>query len=167
MTEFSHKTGDLIGSSYIKSQTRSLVGLNIENDDKHCFLRSILASLRPLGDSKTGHSTRISKFRQSFDELNAQGLNFSFSFNCSDVYKFEKLKNSSIKIFESSSYRDGIEQKHELIPFEFSENGSNKVIDLLLFKRQYVLSNTKHVFLGKHDSIFIYSCIHIYMYIYI
>ena len=42
-----YKTGELNGSSYNKFPLRSNAILNIQNNDKYCFLWSILASLHP------------------------------------------------------------------------------------------------------------------------
>ena len=47
MTKSFHKTGELNGSNYVKIPLRSNPILNIENNDKNCFLMSILASLHP------------------------------------------------------------------------------------------------------------------------
>ena len=42
-----YKTGELNGSSYVKIPSRSNAILNSQNNDKYCFLWSILASLHP------------------------------------------------------------------------------------------------------------------------
>ena len=41
------KTGELNGSSYVKSPLRSNAILNMRNIDKYCFLWPILADLHP------------------------------------------------------------------------------------------------------------------------
>ena len=46
-TVYFHKTGEMNGGSYVKIPLRSNVILNFENDDKYCFLWSILAFLHP------------------------------------------------------------------------------------------------------------------------
>ena len=43
MTIFFHKTNEMNGSNYVKIPLRSNAILNIENNDKYCFLWSILA----------------------------------------------------------------------------------------------------------------------------
>ena len=91
------KTTEMDGSTFLKILLRSSAILSIENDDKFCFLWSILASLHPFEDS---HPDIVSIFRQYFNELNIQGFDFTNRFNCSDVNKFEKLNNLSINIFE-------------------------------------------------------------------
>ena len=63
------------------------------------------------------------------------------------MYRFEKLNNLSINIYEL-----GFDQnKHKLIPIEISENESDKVINLLIYKNHYVLIKKLNVFIGKHD----------------
>ena len=42
-TVFFYKTGEMNGSNYVKIPLRSYAILNIENNDKYCFLWSILA----------------------------------------------------------------------------------------------------------------------------
>ena len=48
--------------------------LNMENDDKFCFLWPILAHLRPC---LNGHPNRVSNYGQIFDKLGIQGFNFT------------------------------------------------------------------------------------------
>ena len=43
MTRYFYKTGELNGSNYVKVPLRTNAILNIENNDKYCFLWSILA----------------------------------------------------------------------------------------------------------------------------
>ena len=52
------KTCDLNGSSTVTIPIRSNAILNIENNDKYCFLWSILDRLQP---SENDHPNRISK----------------------------------------------------------------------------------------------------------
>ena len=47
VTIYFYKTGEIKGSSYVKKRLRSSAILNIENDDKYCFLPSFLAYLHP------------------------------------------------------------------------------------------------------------------------
>ena len=96
----------MIGSSYVKIPFRSSTNLNIENDDKSFFIWSILAKLHPKAESKNGHPTRVSNYRQNFDELNIQGFCFTNEFKCTDTHKFEKLDNLPINIFELSLYQE-------------------------------------------------------------
>ena len=51
MTIYFYKTGEMNGRSYVKIPLRSSAVLNIENDDKYCFLWSILAKLHPCNNS--------------------------------------------------------------------------------------------------------------------
>ena len=52
-----YKTCELNGSNYVKILLRSNAILNIENNDKHCFIWSILASLHPCNNN---HPNRVS-----------------------------------------------------------------------------------------------------------
>ena len=143
MTISFYNTGNMDGSSYIKIPLRSSAILNIKNDDKYCFLWSILAKLHPCENN----SNIVSSYRKYFNELNIEGFDFTNGFKCSDMYRFEKLNNLSINIYEL-----GFDQnKHKLIPIEISKNESDKVIDLLIFKNHYVLIKKSNVFIGKHD----------------
>ena len=76
-------------------------------------------------------------------------------FKVSDVKKFEKLNNLSINIFELNFYQEDKIWKHKLIPLEISDNNSDEIIDLLIYKNHYVLIKKLHVFLGKPDCKFV------------
>ena len=65
------------GSSYVNIPLRSSAILNIENDDRFCFLWSILASLHPCENS---HPNRVSTYRQYFYELSIDDFDFSNGF---------------------------------------------------------------------------------------
>ena len=56
-----YKTGELNGSSYVKILLRPNAILNTQNNDKHCFLWSSLASLHPC---ENDHPKRISNYNQ-------------------------------------------------------------------------------------------------------
>ena len=140
------------GSNYIKIPPRSNAILSFENNDKYCFLWSILAYLHPCNNN---HPNRVSNYRQYFDELNIQGFDFSKGFKCSDVHKFNELKNLSVNIFELNFYQDQNQWKHKLIPIEISKNNSDRIIDLAIYKNHYVLINKLDVFLGDHNKKFI------------
>ena len=97
MKVYFYKTGDINGSNYTKNPLRSNAILNIENNDKSCFIWSILASFHPCNNN---HPNRVSNYKQFFDELNIQGFDFNKGFRCSDVHKFNELNNSSVNIFD-------------------------------------------------------------------
>ena len=97
------KTGELNGSNYVKIPLRSNAILNIENNDKYCFLWSILASLHPCNNN---HPNRISNYKQYFNELNIKGFDLARGFKCSDVHKFNELNNLSVNIIELNLYQD-------------------------------------------------------------
>ena len=53
----------MIGSNYVKIPLRSNAILNIEPNDKYCFLWSILAYLHPCNKN---HPNRVSNYTQYF-----------------------------------------------------------------------------------------------------
>ena len=65
------KTGELNGSSNVKIPLRSSALINIKNDDKNCFIWSILAKLHPC---ENDHPNRVSNYREYFNELNIEGF---------------------------------------------------------------------------------------------
>ena len=124
------------GSNYDKIPLRSNAILNIENNDKYCFIWSILANHYPCSKN---HPNRVSSYKQYLNELNINGFDFSYGFKCSDVHKFNELNNLSIKIFELIFYQDQIKWKHKLIPIEISKSNSDRFIDLAIYKNHYIL----------------------------
>ena len=54
------KTRELNGSNYVKIPLRNSAIWNIENDDKYCFLCSILAHLHPCNND---HPNTVSNYR--------------------------------------------------------------------------------------------------------
>ena len=141
------------GSNYIKIPLRSNAILNIENNDNYCFLWSILAYLHPCNNI---HPNRVSNYRQNFDELNIQGFDFTNGFKCSDVHKSNELNSLSVNIFELNFYQDQNQWKHKLLPIENSKNNSDRVIDLAIYKKHYVLIKQLDVFSGDHNKKFNY-----------
>ena len=152
MTIYFYETTEMNGSIYIKIPLRSNAILNVENNDKYCFLWSILAWLYPCNNN---HPNRVSNYRQYFNELNIQGFDFSKGFRCNDVHKFNELNILSVNIFELAFYQDQNQWKHKLIPIEISKNNSDKVIDLAIYKNHYVLIKKLDVFLGDHNKKYI------------
>ena len=140
------------GSNYVKITLRSKAILNIENNDKYCFLRSILAYLHPCS---INHPNRVSNNKQYFNELKINDFDFRNGFKCSDVHKFNELNNLSVNIFELNFYQDQNKWRHKLIPIEVSKNESDKVFDLLIYKNHYVFIKKLDVFLGDHNKKFI------------
>ena len=147
-----YKTTELNGTSYVKIPLRSNAILNIQNKDKYCFIWSILASLYPC---ETTHPSRVNNYLQYFNELNFQSFDFTHGFKCSDVHRFNELNNLSVNIYELNFYQDGDKRNHNLIPIEISKNGSDKVVDLLIYKNHYALIKKLHVFLGNHNKSFV------------
>ena len=131
---------------------RSNAILNIQNNDKYCFIWSILASLHPCGNT---HPSRVNNYIKYFNELNFQSFDFTNGFKYSDVHRFNEINNLSVNIFELNFYEDGDNWKHNLIPIEISKNESDRVVDLLIYKNHYALIRKLNVFLGDHHKNFI------------
>ena len=75
MTVYFHKTGELNGSIYFKIPLGSNAILNIETNDKYCFIWSVLANFHPCNNN---HPKRVTSFSQNFHELiNIQGFDFT------------------------------------------------------------------------------------------
>ena len=147
-----YKTTELNGTSYVKIPLRSNASLNVQNNDKYCFIWSILASLHPCENS---NPSRVNNFVQYFNELNIQNFDFTNGFKCSDVHRFNELNNLSVNIYELNFYQDGDKWKHNRLPIEISKNGSDKVVDLLFYKNHYAPIKKLHVFLGDHNKKFV------------
>ena len=123
--------------------------LNFENDDKFCFIWSILANYILFLIQKIGDSTGVSNYRQYFTELNIEGFGFTDGLKCNDVNKFENLNKLSINVFDLNFYPDQNTWKDKLIPIEVSKHDSDKKIDLLFYKNEYVLIKKLKVTLGN------------------
>ena len=98
MTIYFYQTGIMNGSNYVKIPLRSNAILIIENNDKDCFIWSILASLYPCNNNI--NPNRVSNYKQYFEELYPSGFGFTKGFKCSDVHKFNELNNLSVNFFE-------------------------------------------------------------------
>ena len=110
MTIYFYKTNEMNGSNYVKIPLRLNAILNIENNDKYCFLWSILASLYLCNNN---HPNRVSNYKLYFNELNNQDFDFTNGFKCSDVHKFNEVKNLSVNIIELHFYQDQNQWKHK------------------------------------------------------
>ena len=149
MTIYFYETTEMNDSNYVKIPLRSNAILNIENNDKYCFLWSIFASLHPCNNN---HPNSVSNQRQYFNDLNIQDFDITNGFKCSDVHKFNELNDLSVKIFELNFYQDQNQWKHNLIPIEISKNDSDIVIDLAIYKNHYVLIKKLDVFSEDHNK---------------
>ena len=147
-----YKTEELDGTSYVKIPLRTSAILNIQNNDKYCFIWSILASPHPF---ENDHPNRVNNYIHYFNELNFQNYDFTNGFKCSDVHRFNELNNLSVNIYELNFYQDGDKWKHNLLPTEISKNESDNVIDLLIYKNHYALIKKLDVFLGDHHENFV------------
>ena len=147
-----YKTTESDGSSYVKIPLRTSAILNVQSNDKYCFIWSILASLHPC---ENDHPNRVNNYIQFFNELNFQNFDFTNGFKCSDVHKFDKINNLSVNIYELNFYQDGDKWKQNLLPIEISKNESDNVIDLIIYKNLYALIKNLHVFLGDHHKNFV------------
>ena len=147
-----YKTGELNGTSYVKFLLRSSAILNFQNNDKYCFIWSLLASLHPCEQT---HPSRVNNYLQYFIELNFQSFDFTNGFKCSDVHRFIELNNLTVSMYELNFSQDGDKRKHNLLPIEISKNESDRVVDLLIYKNHYALIKKLHVFLGDHNKSFV------------
>ena len=146
------QTGVLNGSNYAKILSRSNAILNIEKNDKYCFLWSILANFYPCNNH---HPNRVSNYKYYFDEINMQGFDFTNGFKCNNVHIFNELNNLPTNIFELVFYQDQNKWRHKLIPVEVSKNISDRLIDLAIYKNHYILIKKLDVFLGDHNKKFV------------
>ena len=103
MTISFYKTGEMNGLRYVKSPLRSSAILNNENNDKYCFLWSVLTYLHPCNNN---HSNRVSNYRQYFIELNFSEFDLTNGFECGDIHKFNEVNNLSVSMFELNFYQD-------------------------------------------------------------
>ena len=138
-----YKTCEMNGRSFVKNALRSAAILNTENDDKFCFICSILAELHHCNNN---HPNRVSHYRQFFKELNIEGFDFINGVKCSDVRRFIELINLSVNIFEINLYQDGDKWNHRLISIKISKNKSNKIIYLIIYNNMVSLKNYFFIF---------------------
>ena len=110
----------------------------------------MLARLHPCENS---YPTRVSIYKQNFNELSNQICDFNNGFKCSDSHECEKLNNLSINIFELNFNQDNDKWKPNLLPKEIGTIESDKVIDLLVDKNLHALIKELNVFLGNHRKI--------------
>ena len=113
-----YKTGEMNGSSYVKIPLRSSALVKNRNDDKFRFIWSFLASLHPCDND---HPNRVSIYKQYFNQSIIQGFEFLNGFKCSDVHRFNELKNLSVSIYDINFYQGGKGWKQNLIPIEVSK----------------------------------------------
>ena len=145
-----HKTNAINGMTYVEFPLRTNAILKIQNNERYCFLWSILASVHPVNKDPQ----RVSKYMPYKNELNITDIDFSNGMRITDIDRFEKLNNQlSIKVFEYSKDEDN---DYKLVPLYISKNIENrKTIDLILYENHYMLLKKLHVFIGKHDNSFI------------
>ena len=124
-----YKTGELKGSNFVENHLRSNTISNLGNNDKYCFIWSILAYIHPC---ENDHPNRVSNHRQCFDELKIEVFDFIKRYFCKDVQKNEKVNNLSFNIFELNFYQDKGIWKIDLIPIEISKNSSYRVVDFFI-----------------------------------
>ena len=137
--------------------------LNFQNTDLYCFLWSTLAHLHAIADLENDHATKVSIYRQCFNELKHQGFVFTNGLKCSDVHKLENLNILFINIFELGFYQDQNTCKLKRIPIEASKHDSDRATDLLIYENHYVLFKKLHILLGNQNSNFVFRrCLNSY-----
>ena len=112
-----YKTTEMNGTSHVKIPLRTSAILNVQKNDKYCFIWSILAELHPC---QNNYPIRVNNYVQNFNELNFQNFDFTNGFRCSNVHRFNELNSLSVNIYELIFYQDGDKWKHNLIPLEIS-----------------------------------------------
>ena len=133
--------------------------VNIENNNKYCFIWSILANLHPCNNN---HPNRISNYIQYFDELYIQCFHFSYGFKCSDVHNFNDINNLSNNIFKLNFNQDQNKWIHKLIPIEISKNISDTKIDLTIYKNHYIPNKNLDIFRRSLQKIICRQCLSSY-----
>ena len=92
-----YKQNGIRGNSYVKLPMRSNAFLNIQNEEKFCFIWSILAKSYPINK----HAYRVEYYKNHFNKYNISDIDFTKSMHISDIPKFERLKNNLSKnVFE-------------------------------------------------------------------
>ena len=152
MKIYFYKTGELNASFYVKFLLKSSAILNFENDEKYCFLRSILAYLQPCNNS---HPNRVSNYGQYFDELSIDGFDFSNGLKCSSVDNFGRLNNLSVNIFNMNFYQNENFRKQKIVPIEVGEKNSDRIVDLLIYRNHHVVVKKLHIFVSNHNCNFV------------
>ena len=82
---------------------RSSAIFKFEIDHKYCFLWSNLASLHPFNNS---NPDKVTNYRQTFNDLNIEGFDYTNEFKCTDAYTIAKINIVSINILELGFYQD-------------------------------------------------------------
>ena len=120
----------LKASSYIdlpKKIKNKKACINIHNDDKKCFVWSILAHFHPI--NYKDHPNRVSHYQQFENELDMTHIEYPVQLN--KIQKFEKQNNISINIF-------GLDQYKKIVPVQITDNKLERHVNLLF------LSNSKN-----------------------
>ena len=145
-----HKTNPINGMTYVEFPIRTNAILKIQNNDTYCFLWSILACLYPVNENPH----RVSNYIPYKNELNIANIDFSNGMKITDIDKFENLNNElSINVFEHSKEEDN---DYKLVPLYISKNIENRrIINLILYKNHNILLKKLHVFIDKHDNIYV------------
>ena len=110
-----------------KSFCSSTSIVNIQNDDKYCFLWSLLAHKNKI----EYHRERVSNYKKHFHELNQGDIQFRMKIK--DIPTFERLNNLHINVFELSANDKTFSPKY------VNKNYYDEQIDLLLYENHYCL----------------------------
>ena len=103
--------------------------INMNNNDRFCFLWCILAYLYPVEENKN----RSSNHSMHMNKLNLEGLEFPMKVK--DIHKFENLNKLNVNVFElTNSVRSSA-----LTPILNTKNYLQPQIDLPLFENHYCL----------------------------
>ena len=117
------------GSSYIPLPDwimRKKAIINIQNEDKKCFIWCILRYLHP---TKKNNNTRLTDFKKYENSLNSKGIDFPMKLK--DILKFENLNPSlpGINVF-------AVSENNKFYPLRMAKKDCQSTIDLVFFLRK-------------------------------
>lgn len=128
-----HNYQPLAGSSFIELPDRiknKKACINIQNDDKKCFLWSVIAGLYPA--AKNVH--RLTTYKKHEDVFNMQ--NIEYPVKVRDIDRFERQNPVSINVF-------ALDDNNKVYPLRITKSKENKLVNLLLISnaanQHYVL----------------------------
>ena len=139
------KYNAITGSSYKpipESIKNKKAIVNIKNDDKFCFIWSVLASMYPVKD----HPERVSKYTEHFNKLKFNEKDFPMEVNGCHILKFEKDNELCIHIYTSNP--DG----KDIRPLRISNQPFEKIIQLFYYDNHYSYIKNFNRFCGSREQ---------------
>ena len=120
--------------------------VNIQNTETYCILWSILASVQPVDDNPH----RVTKYEPYRNELHFTNTYFVKGMKIVNFLRFEIFfPRLSMNVFQYSTDKDN---DYKLFPLYITkDNKDRRIVDLILYKNQYILPKKLHVFIGEQD----------------